>query len=248
MTFDTYTTVVLDIEGTTTPLSFVKDCLFPYITDNIADFLRTHWDDQQLQVHIADLRTQAQTDQETNMGFPVIPLIDKEAVMSAVVSNVKAQMNVDRKISSLKKFQGFMWKFAFESGQIKGMVYDDVVEAFERWKKRGVPIHIYSSGSVEAQKLLFGFTDNGNLLPFISSHFDTTVGSKLEAASYTAILHCLNVTNPATVLFISDNPNELKAAKSAGLAVLLANRPGNNPVSLEDLKLYKSIDTFNEVQ
>ncbi|KAM3580642.1 enolase-phosphatase E1 [Umbelopsis sp. WA50703] len=204
----TYNTVILDIEGTTTPITFVKDVLFPYVTSGLYKFLTDTWASAELKQHIDLLRQQAELDAEAGMKQAVLIPDDThgnaDQVKAAVQQSIEWQMREDRKIGALKSFQGFMWKKGYDSGELLGQVYDDVVPALDRWKHNGCKIYIYSSGSVPAQKLLFGHSDKGDLLPYFSGHFDTSIGSKIESSSYNAIAQDIS-TQPSEILFVSDN-------------------------------------------
>lgn len=151
--------LLLDIEGTTTPLAFVHEVLFPYVRNNLKRFLEKQYDEEELKGHIQELYKQSEIDKSE---FPIV-LGTKEQTIESVVKNIIFQMDSDRKIKALKSFQGYMWRFAYESGEIKGLVYPDVVEFIKHRK-----VSIYSSGSVDAQKLLFKYSDQGDLT---SVHF-----------------------------------------------------------------------------
>ncbi|KAJ3162451.1 Enolase-phosphatase E1 [Geranomyces michiganensis] len=234
-----YRAVVLDIEGTTTPITFVHDVLFPYVSNHLASFLAAHWTDPECVEKVAALREQADKDiaAEVPGAIPVLPLpaasgedSGNEAVRASVVANVQWQMAIDRKIGPLKALQGYMWRSAYESGEILGDVYPDVLPALRKWTQEyGLPVYIYSSGSVEAQKLLFGWSVNGDMLDLFRGHFDTSIGLKVEADSYRQI--CKEIAQEARdALFVSDNVREIEAAVAAGLQVAIANRPGNAPL------------------
>ncbi|KAJ3020800.1 Enolase-phosphatase E1 [Thoreauomyces humboldtii] len=225
-----YSTVVLDIEGTTTPITFVHDVLFPYVEDNLETFLTQNWDDPECTAKIDALREQSWKDANDKVPGLVPVLTEPEhtshQVLESVVHNVRWQMSIDRKIGPLKALQGYMWRSAYEGGKIKGAVYADVVPAFRQWADEDVDIYIYSSGSIEAQKLLFGWSEAGNLLQYFKGHFDTGVGLKTEAASYAAIAKSIE-KEASSILFLSDNVREIEAAIAAGWKVAVAQRPGN---------------------
>ncbi|CAG8484471.1 2881_t:CDS:2 [Ambispora gerdemannii] len=231
--------VLLDIEGTTTPISFIHDCLFPYVTENLTGFLKENWNSSEFQSYIQLLREQALKDVENGMTDAVIipkeSESDVKSIQHAVTNNIQWQMRVDRKIAALKSFQGYMWKSGFVSGELKGVIYDDVVTAFKQWKDAGINIYIYSSGSVAAQKLLFAYSDKGNLSEYIDGYFDTTIGSKLESQSYLNIYNEIGIQSPpSSILFLSDNINEIIAAKKAGLQTAIVERPGNPPLNFNN--------------
>lgn len=227
--------ILLDIEGTTTSISFVYDVLFPRIREDLDGWLQAHRDDPALQGHVDALRALAREDAAEGTDVPPIPdgPID-DAVLAAVAANVRAQMDADRKTTALKALQGAMWRDGYRSGTIRGHVYDDVPPALERWTASGARVAIYSSGSVAAQKLLFAHSVAGDLTPLLSAHFDTTSGGKKDAASYARIAEALGVA-PSAVGFVSDNPAEIVAARDAGCAVVLSVRPGNPDVDVDAL-------------
>ncbi|RVE47491.1 hypothetical protein evm_007902 [Chilo suppressalis] len=199
--------LLLDIEGTTTSISFVKEKLFPYAEENVKQFLDSQWESDDVKGAVSALRKLALEDKEKNVdGVVAIPGEDasKEDQIEGLVNSVKWQMSSDRKAGPLKLLQGLIWKQGYDSGDIKGHVYDDVLPALEQWRAtEGQKIYIYSSGSVDAQKLLFGQSLAGDLLPHIDGHFDTAVGAKQEAVSYVKIAEKIGC-QPAEILFLTD--------------------------------------------
>ncbi|RCV24199.1 hypothetical protein SETIT_5G065700v2 [Setaria italica] len=221
--------VVLDIEGTTSPISFVTDVLFPYARDNVRKHLDATYGSDETNDDIAMLR--AQVEQDLSEGIAgVVPVPPDEAgkdpVIDALVANVEAMIKADRKITSLKQLQGHVWRTGFESEEIKGVVFDDVPPALQKWHASGIKTYIYSSGSREAQRLIFGNTTYGDLRKYLCGFFDTTVGTKREARSYYEIWQSVGVDRPSQILFLTDVYQEAAAAKAAGLEVLISIRPG----------------------
>jgi enolase-phosphatase E1 len=151
---------------------------------------------------------------------------------------------VDRKTTPLKTLQGKIWEEGFRSGELKGHVYEDVPRAFKRWKKNGKRIGIFSSGSVLAQKLLFGYSSAGDLTVCIDDYFDTTRGPKREAASYEAIARALRIP-PEETLFVSDVAEELDAARSAGMRTALMLRPGT---ARSDAAKHTFVENFDDIR
>ncbi|CAO3577555.1 unnamed protein product [Absidia cylindrospora] len=243
-----YNTVILDIEGTITPISFVKEILFPYVTGRLDVFLDRVWGTSELEHHIQILREQAEKDVVAGIeGALLIPTTcTTENIKAAVKQNIKWQMASDRKIGALKSFQGFMWKEGYESGDILGIVYDDVVPALQKWQSEGKKIYIYSSGSVPAQKLLISHTKQGDLSKYFSGYFDTSVGLKVEKQSFMNIANELGISDTKSILFVTDNIHEIYAADQAGLQVAIADRPGNAPLGLVDpsIKIVTSFDSL----
>ena len=238
--------VLLDIEGTTTPISFVTETLFPYVRRELRSYLTKRWEETEVQDDIEALRNQSINDQEDpNLNFAQIITSenDKEKIIDSVVTNVEEQMNVDRKITPLKQLQGHMWKFGYQSGELKGVVYDDCVDALKKWQEMGIPVYIYSSGSVAAQKLLFGNSTHGDLLSYIQGHFDTNIGLKVESESYEKIAKDISVS-PNEILFVTDSYKELQAATKQNLQLRLSIRPGNPPVESDE---YVRITSFEQL-
>ncbi len=213
--------ILLDVEGTTTSISFVYDVLFPYARERAAEFLRENALADQVRSIVAELRQQRDADERQGLQPP--PGGDDDA---SVLRYVYWLMDRDSKATPLKSLQGLMWEQGYREGKLKSHVYPDVPQAFERWKQAGKKIAIFSSGSVLAQKQLFAHTEAGDLTRYISGYFDTTIGTKRQAASYTAIARLLQC-EPRDVTFVSDVLEELDAASQAGMQAVLAVRPGN---------------------
>lgn len=232
--------LLIDVEGTTTSISFVKDKLFPYVEENVQKFLEENWEDEAVKKAVAGLRKLAVEDVANKMdGVIEVPPEDKtkDEQIEALVKNTKWQMSLDRKTGALKTLQGLIWKQGYEKGEIKGHVYDDVMPALEQWRSvNGQKVYIYSSGSVQAQKLLFGQSDAGDMLAHIDGHFDTDVGGKREVASYKNIIEKIGCKAGET-LFLTDIYEEAKAAGEAGLQTVLVVREGNAPLPEEAAKL-----------
>uniref|UniRef100_A0A7E4UV74 Enolase-phosphatase E1 n=1 Tax=Panagrellus redivivus TaxID=6233 RepID=A0A7E4UV74_PANRE len=223
----TWKALVIDIEGTVTSISFVKDVLFPYANENVVPFLKSNHNTESLKKVMEDLRTLSNTEAEIDSDIsPVANLTDWETI----ANNIKVWIRKDKKLTPLKELQGIMWEQAYVSGDIKGHIYHDVIEALETMNRYHVPIYVYSSGSVHAQKLLFGHTEYGDLTPLLSGYFDTKIGHKTQAASYTKISNEINIP-PADILFLTDVEKEAYAAKEAGVKVHLVVREGNAKLS-----------------
>lgn len=222
--------VLLDIEGTTTPISFVYDVLFPYARKRMHAYVRAQIERPAFASIFEALQAESAQEHRADASAPSLHDAEpKEAFSDRVAEFALWLMDQDRKSTPLKEMQGQIWEAGYTSGEIQGVVYPDVLDAMKRWHNAGVRIAIYSSGSVHAQKLIFGYADLGDLRPWIDAYFDTTTGPKKEATSYTSIAQALDVP-PHDILFLSDNPEELAAADAAGVHVRLAVRPGNAPV------------------
>lgn len=222
--------ILLDIEGTTTPVSFVFDVLFPYARRN----LRRHLEQQARSPEHESLFERLHADHvaHRSAGEAVPPWVEAppDARLASIASYVEWLMDRDSKSAALKALQGKIWEEGYRLGELVGEVFDDVPGAFERWHAQGLQIGVFSSGSVLAQQLLFRHSSAGDLTPFLQWYFDTTMGTKTEADSYRRIATAMAVP-PEAVLFISDTTRELDAAGEAGMQTRLAIRPGNTPPS-----------------
>ena len=220
--------VLLDIEGTTTPIDFVYKTLFNYARTHVKDFLAAHLSSPELRADIAGLLEENAQDSRRGLGAPKLEGPIQRLSPDDIVAYVHWLMDRDRKTTPLKSLQGKIWEAGYNSGDLTSEVFDDVPRAFTRWREQGRRIYIYSSGSVLAQKLLFASTQFGDLTSFISGYFDTQIGAKRDAESYGRIAATLNL-QPSEMLFVSDVTDELDAATAAGLATLLCVRAGNHP-------------------
>lgn len=236
--------LLLDIEGTTTSIAFVYDVLFPYARSHARGFLEAHWGEPAVQQDVAEIRAQAERDLARGLeGVVLVPESD-EAAIDGLVENVLWQMDNDRKTTGLKSLQGKIWRDGYESGQLKAHVFEDVRPAFERWTEAGLPIFIYSSGSIAAQKLLFTHSEAGNLTEFIRDYFDTTTGPKKESESYRQIASQVGFTTHE-MLFATDNIDEANAARAADVKVVLMSRPGNPDPGPNGFDTHDDFTRFN---
>ncbi|MFM2485692.1 acireductone synthase [Celerinatantimonas yamalensis] len=196
--------IVTDIEGTTTDIQFVHQVLFPYARERLAEFINAQQHRSEVRAAIDGVR------QEIDQS---------EASLSQVTDALLEFMDEDLKSTSLKALQGMIWRYGYENGDFTGHLYADVLPAFKRWRAQNIPLYIYSSGSIAAQKLLFGYSNEGDLTPFLSGYFDTHVGHKRQTGSYIEIAKQIDL--PAEqLLFLSDIHQELDAAKAAGWQTL----------------------------
>jgi enolase-phosphatase E1 len=233
--------LLLDIEGTTTPIDFVLVTLFPYAAVNVEQFLGQNRSDPEIKDVIAELRSTWSG--AASSGAPVWIESSPEEKLASAASYVRWLIAHDSKITSLKTLQGKIWEQGFRSGALKGEVYPDVAPAFARWRTQHKRLAIFSSGSVLAQKLLFAHSTAGDLSSFIEAYFDTTTGPKREPASYRKIAAALQLP-PEQVLFVSDVPAELNAALAAGMPAVLSLRPG---IPAAPTRVHPSILTFDEL-
>jgi enolase-phosphatase E1 len=230
----TINAILLDIEGTTTPIAFVHDVLFTHARTHVRDYVAQHA--SELESDIRQLREEHARENDDPPPLTTDP--------DSIANYVNWLIDRDRKSTGLKSLQGKIWREGYEEGTLKSQVFDDVRPAFERWHSKGLRISIFSSGSALAQQLLFAHTEAGDLTPFISDYFDTTVGAKGDPESYRRIANNLNL--PAEeILFISDVVPELEAAREAGMQTRLSIRPGNQPQN--DPDRFQIIHTLDEV-
>ena len=234
--------ILLDIEGTTTPIDFVHQTLFPFAFEKIGEYLEKNFDS--IQTELAQLRAEHARDFESGPDVPPLHETSRENTIKSLTNYLHFLIRADRKSTPLKSLQGKIWQQGYESGELVSPVFDDVPQAFERWKAEGKTIAIYSSGSRLAQKLLFKYTNHGDLSGFISGYFDTNVGHKREAESYRQIASAQSFPHVENFLFISDVEAELDAAREAGMQTLLCLRAGNAP--LTESPKHRAIHSFDE--
>lgn len=207
--------IVTDIEGTTSSVSFVLDVLFPYARERMARFVDSHANEAAVAAELDAVRKE--------IGNP-------HASLQEVTATLIRWIDEDRKVTPLKALQGMIWAEGYDNGELEGHVYDDVPACLKKWKQQGLVLAVYSSGSIAAQKLIFGHTRYGDLTPVFSGYFDTTTGGKREQASYGKIADTLGFP-PASVLFLSDIQQELDAARAAGLATCGLERDARGVIS-----------------
>jgi enolase-phosphatase E1 len=205
--------ILTDIEGTTTSVKFVYDVLFPYFREHIGELRQMT---NQPEVQLAFKQT---VELSANLENKKLSSVDD------IINTLYRWSAEDRKITPLKTVQGILWKKGYESGEILGHVYTDVKPALEKWKSDGLQMGVFSSGSIAAQKLIFGYSEAGDLTPFFSHYFDTTTGGKREAETYPKIAGELGLKTDE-ILFLSDIVEELEAAAASGMQTVQLVRPG----------------------
>jgi enolase-phosphatase E1 len=227
--------VLLDVEGTTSSISFVYDVLFDHAKRHVGEFLARHRDDPA--VREVALALAAST------GLPADVVTSDGGATRLALAAIDL-MNRDVKDTALKALQGMIWRGGYESGEVVAHVFDDVPPALAQWSDSGFDVRIYSSGSIEAQRLFFRHTVRGDLTPFLRGHYDTTTGPKREPESYAAIAADMRI-EPRGILFVSDVGAELDAARRAGMATALAVRPGNREPG--GVFAHEPIESFTEI-
>ena len=206
--------ILMDIEGTTSSISFVKDVLFPYFLLNIDDINK-----------LSNIK-------EVKYAFgQVLRIVKREenrdiTTSEEVILQLKKWCEQDLKITPLKTLQGILWQKGYQNGELLGHVYDDVPVMLENWNLLGKKMGIFSSGSVNAQKLLFSHSVKGNLSTYFSNYFDTNIGSKRDSDTYSLITKQLALPSNR-ILFLSDVIEELAAADMAGMKTIQITREGN---------------------
>lgn len=238
--------ILLDIEGTTTPVTFVYDVLFPYARARLREFLHRHGSEPGI---VEDMRALREKRAREAADAPAWKDDSPGAFVESAAAFALWLMDGDRKSTPLKSLQGKIWEAGYRAGALRGEVYRDVPPALAHWRKQGRRIAIFSSGSVLAQKLLFAHSTAGDLTPLLDAHFDTSTGPKREAESYGRIAAALTLP-PAKILFVSDVTAELDAAHEAGMTSVLCVRPAKSPraqASPAESPSHPVIHTFDEL-
>jgi enolase-phosphatase E1 len=210
--------ILLDIEGTVGDIAFVRDVLFPYARKRLGETLRTRWSDPSIAAVVAEAASVAGKALSSSDG---------------ATEQFLAWMDEDRKITPLKTLQGVIWRDGYASGELKAHLYPDAIEAIDAWRKKGLRIFIYSSGSIEAQKLYFAHSVAGNLTGAIEDYFDTTTGPKTAPGSYSKITAAIGLA-ANEILFLTDAPAEATAAQAAGMQVRRIERTKARDFIAED--------------
>ena len=230
--------IITDIEGTTTAIRFVTDTLFPYATQHLPAFVKSHATDAQVACLLDDVRHSCQM---------------PEASTDACINQLLIWIENDIKATPLKTLQGLIWKKGYQDGTLKGHLYQDAYERLVEWHESDIALFVYSSGSVAAQKLLFRHSTFGDLTPLFTDYFDTHIGHKRESTSYQAILDQIQIP-PEETLFLSDITEELDAAKAVGMNTqglarpedAIPNRDAFNPTAF--LGEHPTVQNFNDIK
>jgi enolase-phosphatase E1 len=216
--------ILTDIEGTTSSLSFVRDVLFPYSRAHLPAFIKAHAQDPLIQKELEAINQL------------------KGAVLSQqeALDQLLTWIDQDQKITPLKALQGLIWEAGYEQGDFHGHLYEDAARMLKVWASQGFKLYVFSSGSIKAQKLLFGHTEEGDLSPLFSDFFDTRIGSKQDPEAYRAIARATRQA-ASNILFLSDIGTELDAARAAGMATTQLIRE-NQPIHSEQHAVAKTFD------
>jgi len=206
--------VLTDIEGTTGSVAFVHDVLFPYADARLDAYVAAHAREEAVAAALRDAAREAGIDPSD---------------LRAVTRRLHEWIAQDAKITPLKTLQGLMWADGYANGELKGHIYADAAEVLREWHRAGIALYVYSSGSIAAQKLIFGHSIEGDLTPLLSGYFDTTTGPKRDAQSYATIARAAGLA-PAGMLFLSDNEAELDAAVAAGMQTIQLAREADGTI------------------
>ncbi len=233
--FNNIQAIITDIEGTTSSISFVKDILFPYAQKHFASFIKQHQDNAEVRVQLSAVAEKCN-----------IPAQDTKQIIQQLLNWIKD----DVKATPLKNLQGMIWKKGYQNGDYKAHMYPDAVDLLKEWNKKELPLYVYSSGSVLAQKLFFSHSSAGDLLPLFAGHFDTNIGAKQEALSYLNIQNALGI-DAKNLLFLSDISQELDAARQAGFQTchVIRNEQAakQNTMSSDSASLHPEVSSFQQI-
>jgi len=221
--------IVTDIEGTTSSISFVKDVLFPYARRRLPAYVETHGDTPEVQHWLHEAAKEA--------GIV-------EASRQEIIELLLRWIDEDRKSTALKALQGMIWQEGFEAGEYRAHMYPEVSARLHAWRGDGLRLYVYSSGSVQAQKLFFRYSEAGDLGPLFAGYFDTETGPKREQLSYERIVEAIG-ERPEHVLFLSDIEQELDAARAAGLQTGWLLRP---PQAMPAQPRHPAYTSFDAIQ
>lgn len=221
-----YSAIITDIEGTTSRVSFVTEVLFPYAARELPGFIRANLSDAAVAAALDACRALMQ---------------QADATVDAIIARLQQWIAEDQKITPLKTLQGMVWQQGYQSGAFRGHLYQDAFTALTQWQQQGIKLYVYSSGSVQAQQLLFRYSDFGDVTPLFSGYFDTRIGAKRDISSYAAILQQLQLP-PKQVLFLSDVAAELDAAKVLGIATVQLIRDGQSPSD------HPAVSSFSQIE
>jgi enolase-phosphatase E1 len=233
--------LVLDIEGTTCPVQFVSEVLFPYTQANLLAFLTSHQSEQPIRRLLQEVQDALLEDPS-----PIAVALRSQGShgLDTLCNYLDWLIRTDRKSTPLKDLQGRIWDEGYQRGDLIAPLFGDVPRALERWQNQGMKLSVYSSGSVQAQKLLYSHTQSGDLSPVFSHWFDTRTGAKNDPESYQSIAATLQ-TQPEKILFISDGIAELVAAEQAGMAVIFSLRPGNPQRDSQHFRVIENFDALD---
>ena len=236
--------LLLDIEGTTCPVSFVTSVLFPYAKEQLEPFIKTHQNENTIK-NILDYAQQEWEEDTEKQSQKLKEECQKQncSQLQSIILYLRHLINIDRKSTALKDIQGIIWESGYKKGEFTSSLYDDALKSLYRWKSMPLEVSLYSSGSIKAQKLLYQHTQDGDLLSLFHNWFDTHIGSKKDPKSYEKIAKSL-LSTPNQICFISDNADECDAAEHSGMETLFCRRSGNPD---QNPRHHRSITSLHEV-
>ena len=236
--------LLLDIEGTTCPVSFVSEVLFPFATQELSNYIKQHWNENTHNKPIQETKKELLDDQSTeSMRIKKQMSQGQIKEIDGLIQYIKHLIMIDKKSTALKDLQGKIWEYGYNNGELKSVLFPETAECLRQWHEHGLTLSVYSSGSIHAQKLLYRHSTEGNLESLFSHWFDTHTGPKKSTESYTKIAQHLN-SSPNSIWFVSDNRVECDAAQAAGMHTLFSLRNGNPD---RDPKDHKIIESLREV-
>jgi enolase-phosphatase E1 len=220
--------IVTDIEGTTSAIDFVHQVLFPYSTKALPDYVRQHAQQTEIAAIIAQVKAEIK---------------QADADLEVIITTLLDWIARDQKITPLKTLQGFIWETGFKNNHFQGHLYQDAYLNLKQWQQAGIKLYVFSSGSIKAQKLLFGYSQYGDLTYLFEGYFDTQVGNKKTVTAYQNIQKAIAL--PASeILFLSDVIAELDAAKTVGYHTLLLDREKN----IDNTQGHNVVSDFDAIQ
>ena len=233
--------LLLDIEGTTCPVSFVSEILFPFAKQELSNFIKQNWNNNTQNRAIQDANKEWSVDQSIE-SLLLKKQADRQQVHEAdgLIKYLKHMISIDKKSTALKDLQGKIWEYGYRNGELKAELFPETAACLHQWHEHGLTLSVYSSGSIQSQKLLYRYSSQGNLESLFSNWFDTHTGPKKSTNSYTKIAHQLN-SAPGNIWFVSDNGAECDAARAAGINTLFILRDGNPDREPKDHTVIKTL-------
>ena len=237
--------LLLDIEGTTCPVSFVSDVLFPFAKQELSHYIKQHWDKSPDNEQIQAAKKEWLDDRSTESIQIKQQVIKGEAEeIDGLIQYLKHLISIDKKSTALKDLQGKIWEHGYKNGELKSQLFPETSECLREWREQGLTLSVYSSGSIQAQKLLYRHSPAGDLEKLFSHWFDTHTGPKKSTESYTKIAEQLH-SSPNKIWFVSDNGAECDSARSAGMHTLFSLRDGNPDRDPRDHTVVQSLREVN---
>ena len=237
--------LLLDIEGTTCPVNFVSDILFPFAKKELSSYIKNHWDNRTHNRTIQEAKKEWLDDQSAeSIQLKKQVSLQQTSEVNGLIQYLKHLISIDRKSTALKDIQGKIWECGYNQGVLKAELFPETAECMHQWHEQGLTLSVYSSGSIQAQQLLYRHSSEGNLESLFSQWFDTHTGPKKSTESYIKIAQLLN-SPPDNIWFVSDNGMECDAARLAGMHTLFSLRDGNPDRDPKDHIVIESLREVN---